>query len=107
MNAFQRPTHSKDPRRSLMQGGWIGWLVLGILATIGTVVAIVGIAITPSDSPTPPSGICYTSCALVVETECGTGKNIGACLGWWECPTGSGGSSASLDTGVGAHPCLP
>ncbi len=92
------------------QQGWVAWLILGIVIVVAGAIAVaVGVSSTPSGSD--PSGICYTSCSLVVELECGTGKLIGACFGWWECPAaltspGSAGSSAALDVGVGAHVCL-
>ena len=94
------------------QRGFIGWIIAAIVVVVAAVVAVaVGVATTPSGVAADPGGICYTSCSLFVEMECGTGKLVGACFGWWECPAGlttpgHGGGTPSFETGVGAHICL-
>ena len=59
--------------------------VLIVIAVI--VIAIAGALVSSQGDDTPVSTDCPTQCKIIGEFECNSGRYVGLCIGWWNCPS--------------------
>jgi len=62
------------------------WVVV-VIAVV--VIAIAGAIVSSQNSgdDTAQTTNCPTQCKVIGEFECNSGRYVGLCIGWWNCPS--------------------